>query len=441
MTATNSDGTYTHEFLLWDAKLAARVTGRDLIDAARHLRRALGVPKEATPAFVFGLADIKAETSPIVAALRKAHLDASASLLRGDGRPRRPRPDRGHQAPAAQLTLSPSPETLAAPQRHYSATPLRNPCSSSEGVPIITTDTTDPMAARVESVLHTITTSWAWQVHIDPRRHRIGLTVERDASVTVAIPPGISPQEAIEAVAGKVDWIAHRVRLARKTAPDYPVKELVSGEGFPWFGRSHRLRLIDDDDEPTVRLEPGPAGWLRLQRSHAHDGQALIDWYSTGLQEHLAETTPRWHSRLGIRNPVTYRAADLGENQSVVQLSSTPTITLHWATAQLQLTHVSYLLARELCHVAAGRRLGKREHQTRLNSCMPGWTDHLRLMTQDWRRTWIGTVSLPRPQTRPDTALYCRICQGEIAPGAERLITAVEPRTNPWCCPTCWKRT
>ncbi|WP_346103425.1 YgjP-like metallopeptidase domain-containing protein [Nonomuraea maheshkhaliensis] len=276
-------------------------------------------------------------------------------------------------------------------------------------------------------------------MRIDLRRRHIGLTVERDASVTVTIPPGVSAQEVAQAVAGKVDWIAHRVRLARETAPDHPVKELVGGEGFPWFGRSHRLRLVDDsDDEPAVRLEPGPSGWLRLQRRYAHDGQALIDWYSAGLQEHLAETSRQWHSRLGIRNPVTYRAADLGENQSAVRLGSTPTLTLHWAAAQLQLTQVSYLLARELCHVAAGRRLGQREHQSRLNACMPGWADHLRLMAQDWRRTWIGAVSLPRPQTRPDTALYCRVCQGEIAPGAERQVAAVEPGTNPWCCPMCW---
>jgi hypothetical protein len=81
MPATNPDGSYTTEFLLWDARLAARVTGRDLVDAARRLRRALRVPDAATSAFVFGLADIKAETSPVIAGLRKAHLDASAAYF------------------------------------------------------------------------------------------------------------------------------------------------------------------------------------------------------------------------------------------------------------------------------------------------------------------------------------------------------------------------
>lgn len=81
MLATNPDGTYTHEFLLWEARLAARVTGRDLIDAARRLRRALRVPAEAKTAFMLGLADIKAEIDPAIAALRKAHIDASAAYF------------------------------------------------------------------------------------------------------------------------------------------------------------------------------------------------------------------------------------------------------------------------------------------------------------------------------------------------------------------------
>lgn len=80
-TATNPDGTYTREFLLWEARLAARVTGRDLVDAARRLRRALRVPDTAPTVFVLGVADIKANTDPVIATLRKAHTDACAAYF------------------------------------------------------------------------------------------------------------------------------------------------------------------------------------------------------------------------------------------------------------------------------------------------------------------------------------------------------------------------
>lgn len=81
MPATNPDGTYTREFLLWDARLAARVTGRELREAARRLRRALRVPDDAAPAYMFGLADLKAETNPVIASLRQQHIEASAAYF------------------------------------------------------------------------------------------------------------------------------------------------------------------------------------------------------------------------------------------------------------------------------------------------------------------------------------------------------------------------
>ncbi|MGA4989922.1 hypothetical protein [Nonomuraea bangladeshensis] len=81
MNATNPDGTWTDDFLMWEAKLAVRVTGRELVDAARRLRRALRVPDTATIGVVLGLADIKAENNPIVATLRQQHIDASAAYF------------------------------------------------------------------------------------------------------------------------------------------------------------------------------------------------------------------------------------------------------------------------------------------------------------------------------------------------------------------------
>lgn len=79
--ARNDDGSYTAEFLLWEARLAARVAGRDLAAAARRLRLVTRVPDATTTAFVLGLADIKAATDPAVAAAREAHTSACAAYF------------------------------------------------------------------------------------------------------------------------------------------------------------------------------------------------------------------------------------------------------------------------------------------------------------------------------------------------------------------------
>ena len=79
MPATNPDGSYTREFLLWEARLAARVTGREVVAAARRLRIVLRAPAGATTAAVHGLADIKAAVDPLTCAARSAHEAASAA--------------------------------------------------------------------------------------------------------------------------------------------------------------------------------------------------------------------------------------------------------------------------------------------------------------------------------------------------------------------------
>lgn len=170
------------------------------------------------------------------------------------------------------------------------------------------------------------------------------------------------------------------------------------------MGRSHRLRIVAAG--APVELEDGPAGWLRLHTDHAGDATALITWYS---QRGIAwinnpslfqQTGHYWQNRCGIHTPVTYRAVDLGETLAKVRLGSTPQVILHWAVFQLESTAVKFLLLRELCHVAAGRRLGQAEHQRLLHMHMPGWSETDRRMRKEWRRTWIGAVaSRPRPET------------------------------------------
>ncbi|MGV9383505.1 hypothetical protein ACWDRB_47365 [Nonomuraea sp. NPDC003707] len=81
--ARNTDGTYTHEFLLWDAKLAFRVTSRKFVESCRHLRITLGVFSKTTSTndYVMGLAMIRADTNPNIAARLNAVHAAQQELM------------------------------------------------------------------------------------------------------------------------------------------------------------------------------------------------------------------------------------------------------------------------------------------------------------------------------------------------------------------------
>uniref|UniRef100_UPI003F495262 hypothetical protein n=1 Tax=Streptosporangium sp. CA-235898 TaxID=3240073 RepID=UPI003F495262 len=79
--ALNPDGTYSRDFLLWEARLAARVTGRDLTTATRRLRHLLNAPATVEIGMVLALADIRADTHPAVAAARTNHTSACEAYL------------------------------------------------------------------------------------------------------------------------------------------------------------------------------------------------------------------------------------------------------------------------------------------------------------------------------------------------------------------------
>ncbi|MFI6290073.1 YgjP-like metallopeptidase domain-containing protein [Nonomuraea sp. NPDC050790] len=239
------------------------------------------------------------------------------------------------------------------------------------------------------AALDRVCSSWTWNVVADPRRTTIRFTVERDASVTVAIPLGASASHVARQAALRVLQIARCVRRAREMAPDHPVKQLVGGEGFRWLSRSHRLRLVDEG--PPVRLEPGPAGWLRLRRELAHDAAALIAWYTAQTLDYVQAEGANWTGRLGLP-PATYRVEELGEERTKLRLGRSPVLTVHWAVTQLCPTRISYVLMRELCHITAGRRLRAAEHARTMAGQMPGWTARHTATEQDWRFVWLGDV-------------------------------------------------
>jgi hypothetical protein len=87
MPATNPDGSYTTEFLLWEAELEFRVAVRHLFQTGRILAGAVGAwdARKVTPAIV-GKAMLTAETDPGVAralhgwnAAQQALMDAAVA--------------------------------------------------------------------------------------------------------------------------------------------------------------------------------------------------------------------------------------------------------------------------------------------------------------------------------------------------------------------------
>src|SRR5690606_16078776 len=100
------------------------------------------------------------------------------------------------------------------------------------------------------------------------RRRRVRLTVERDAAVTAVVPPGVDRDELVKIVKSRRRRLYGKLAERRDLGEARPEREYVSGEGFPYLGRSHRLLIVDSapSDVRLMILAARGAGHARLLR-------------------------------------------------------------------------------------------------------------------------------------------------------------------------------
>jgi len=212
-----------------------------------------------------------------------------------------------------------------------------------------------------------------FEVRWSPRRKTLQLTVDRGGELLISAPEGCDPALLEDFVREKRFWLY--TKLAEKEALRRPVspKEFVSGEGFPYLGRSYRLLLVEDQDVP-LRLERGR---FRLLRGEAPRGREhFVAWYSDRARRWLAPRVELLAARLGVAargldvRDLGFRWGSCGHDG---------TVYFHWTTILLPARIVEYVVVHELAH------LHKRHHTPefwqRVERAMPDW---------EARRRWLA---------------------------------------------------
>ncbi|WLQ34705.1 SprT family zinc-dependent metalloprotease [Streptomyces castrisilvae] len=234
-------------------------------------------------------------------------------------------------------------------------------------------------------------------VRISLRRRRLGLTVERDRSLTLHVPKGCGVRRAEDFVRSSAGWIDAKARLSEERRQLHPTRSLRDGEIHRYLGRDYRLLVVDappDEGQPVaaVRLV---AGRLRLDSGVAADPvlarRALADWYGRAGQRWIQGRLQPWAARMDLPEP-TVRVRDLGHRWGSYRAGSTDdgTISLHWAVFQLPMHLVDYVVAHELAHVRVPGHAP--EYWRLLGRALPECRRLKTELDELGRRVWMGDL-------------------------------------------------
>jgi predicted metal-dependent hydrolase len=182
-------------------------------------------------------------------------------------------------------------------------------------------------------------------VRVSERRRAVRLTVERDGSVTAVVPPGLDRLALDKAVKAKRRWLYEKLAERQALGQRRPPRQFVSGEGFPYLGRSYRLLLVDEAAVPVRLLR----GRLELRRDCVDDAaRHLVRWYCGAGYPWLRRRLEPWDDRMAARI-TNLRVLPLGYRWGSCRPDGH--VNIHWAAMQLPPDLVDYVLAHEVAHL------------------------------------------------------------------------------------------
>lgn len=201
------------------------------------------------------------------------------------------------------------------------------------------------------------------EVRRSSRRRSMELIVDRTGDVVAAVPAGAGTATVERLVHGSREWL--RGKLERKAAlrTPLPSKQYVSGEGFLYLGRSHRLLLVATQTRPLA-LHAGRFCLLRSEVGSGHDH--FVRWYTEHGQRWLASRVAGLAPRLR-RQPSGVKVRDLGSRWA--SCGQNGMLYFHWAAMTLPPGVIDYLALHELLHLEIPNH--GREFWRRLETLLP----------------------------------------------------------------------
>jgi predicted metal-dependent hydrolase len=187
------------------------------------------------------------------------------------------------------------------------------------------------------------------------RSHRTtaDIVVERDGAIIVRAPATLADERVEDIVESKRYWIYKTLAEWRGLNATRVLREYRNGEGFLYLGRSYRLLLVADQEEPVALKE----GRFCLRRDLVDRGDvaaaqtAFRDYYMLRGQERITERVNYYVPKVGV----TAKAMEVRElGYRWASCSPSGRLAFHWKCMMAPPKIIDYIVVHELCHMHQG---------------------------------------------------------------------------------------
>ncbi|MEK6284357.1 MAG: SprT family zinc-dependent metalloprotease [Acidobacteriota bacterium] len=175
------------------------------------------------------------------------------------------------------------------------------------------------------------------------------IVIERDGRVLVRAPESIPAERIEDIVEAKRYWIYKNLAEWRDLNATRVLREYRNGEGFLYLGRSYRLSLVADQEEPLLLKN----GRFCLRRDLVDRGEiaaakaAFRDYYIAQGRERISRRVGYYAPKVGV-TPHVVDVRELGRRWA--SCSPRGNVAFHWKCMMAPQTIVDYIVVHELCH-------------------------------------------------------------------------------------------
>jgi len=207
--------------------------------------------------------------------------------------------------------------------------------------------------------------------------NKILIKVHPDCRVVVHAPEVASDYDVLKAIQKRSRWVYQQLREFRQQKEFITPRRYISVESHYYLGKQYLLKVIENDEVPSVKLLRGKFEVYVSRKDAGHIKDVLDDWYKAKAKSVFLKRLDHVLDRaLWVTEMPKFRVIKMQTQWGSCSPQGTLVLNLCLVKAPTQC--IDYVILHELCHLAEHNH-SERFYQL-MSQVMPDWESRKELL-------------------------------------------------------------